>query len=198
MHGIPTDLYPDTEKGMKALQEDIEQQNYSGVLAQPPHYMLHPDKRIGKAASSIVIALHTQSEAEQLKCNRVNVNLSPRNVTDYFTARSTDQCRHCQPLGHRHATWKADTGPMCGFCTGYHATDKHACPQCPMCIGKSCDHIAYRCSNCIAAGNLDVAHAAFNPRCPVKSKAIRDAWQKNIDTAATATTAADVMILSNE
>jgi hypothetical protein len=160
--------------------------------------MSHLDKRIGKATSSVVIAVHTKSEAKQLKRNRVNVNFAPRKVTDYFTARSTDQCWHCQQLGHHHATCKADTGPMCGFCVGYHPTDKHACPQCPTRIGKSCHRIAYRCSNCIAAGNSDVAHATFNPQCPVKSKAIQDAWQKNTATAAAATTEDDVAMLSNE
>jgi hypothetical protein len=63
VHGVPTELYPDTEEGMRALQADIKQQNYAIQLAQLPRYMSHPDKRAGKAASSIIIAVRTRAEA---------------------------------------------------------------------------------------------------------------------------------------
>jgi uncharacterized protein YejL (UPF0352 family) len=56
IHRVPTELYPDTEEGMRALQADIEQQNYVVQLTQLPRYMSHPDKRAGKAASRIIIA----------------------------------------------------------------------------------------------------------------------------------------------
>jgi hypothetical protein len=29
VHGVPTELYPDTEEGLRMLQADIEQQNYA-------------------------------------------------------------------------------------------------------------------------------------------------------------------------
>jgi hypothetical protein len=93
VHSIPTDHYPDTKEGMQRLQEDIEQSNGPLTLAQPPHYMSHPDKRTGKTASSVVIAVRTQEELNKLKRNKVTVLFEPRKVTDYFTARSIDQCR---------------------------------------------------------------------------------------------------------
>jgi hypothetical protein len=82
IHGVPTELYPDTKEGMRALQADIEQQNYVVQLTQLPRYMSHPDKRAGKAASSIIIAIRTDSEAVKLKRTHVNVNYAPRRTTD--------------------------------------------------------------------------------------------------------------------
>jgi hypothetical protein len=119
VHGIPTDHYPDTEEGMQRLQEDIEQSNRPITLAQPPCYMSHPDKRTGKTASSVVIAVQTQEELNKLKRNKVTVLFEPRKVTDYFTARSIDQCRRCQQLGHHQATCRNNSGPICGFCAGF-------------------------------------------------------------------------------
>jgi hypothetical protein len=178
VHGIPTDHYPDTEEGMQRLQEDIEQSNGPLTLAQPPHYMSHPDKRAGRTASSVVIAVRTQEELNKLKRNKVTVLFEPRKVTDYFTARSIDQCRRCQQLGHHQATCRNNSGPICSFCAGNHPTEKHQCPECPNRLGKSCPHTAHKCSNCTAAGNTDTEHVAFNPRCPIKNQAIRDTWQK--------------------
>jgi hypothetical protein len=178
VHGIPTDYYPDTEEGIHRLQEDIEQSNGPLTLAQPPRYMSHPDKHAGKTASSIVIAVRTQEELNKLKRNKVTVLFEPMKVTDYFTARSIDQCRWCQHHGHHQATCRNNSGPICGFCAGNHPTEKHQCPECPNYLGKSCPHTAHKCSNCTAAGNMDTAYAAFNPRCPIKNQAIRDAWQK--------------------
>jgi hypothetical protein len=48
----------------------------------------------------------------------------------------------------------------------------------PKLPGKSCPHTAHKCSNCTAAGNTDIEHVAFNPRCPIKNQAVRDAGQK--------------------
>jgi hypothetical protein len=34
------------------------------MLTQPPQYILHPDKRVGKATSSVMIALKSAEEAQ--------------------------------------------------------------------------------------------------------------------------------------
>jgi hypothetical protein len=90
IHGVPTELYPDTEEGIRMLQADIEQQNYMIQLTQLPRYMSHPDKRAGKAASSIIIAVRTHTEADKLKRTHVNVNYAPHRTTDYYSAQPTD------------------------------------------------------------------------------------------------------------
>jgi hypothetical protein len=198
IHRVPTELYPDTEEGMQALQADIEQQNYVVQLTQLPRYMSHPDKRAGKAASSIIIAGRTHAEADKVKRTRINVNYAPRQTTDYYSSHPTDQCQCCQKLGHHQATCKADNGPIWRFCTEVHPTDKHSYSQYPSRIGKSCAHTTYKCANCIEAGNEDTNHAAFNPCCPIKAKAIRDAWQKNRTPSTPEDPPMDITMTTNE
>jgi hypothetical protein len=93
VHSIPTDHYADTEEGMQCLQEDIDQSNGPLTFAEPPHYMSHPDKHVGKTASSVIITVRTQEELNNLKRNKVTVLFEPRKVTYYFTTHSIDQCR---------------------------------------------------------------------------------------------------------
>jgi hypothetical protein len=139
-----------------------------------------------------------QAEADKLKRTRVNVNYAPRRTTDYYSSRPTDQLRRCQKLGHHQATCKANDGPICGFCTEAHPTDKHLCHQCPGHVGKSCAHTKPKCVNCVEAGNDDTGHAAFNPRCPIKAKAIWDAWQKNTTPSTPEDPPADITMTTNE
>jgi hypothetical protein len=198
IHGVPTELYPDTKEGMWTLQTDIEQQNYAVQLTQLPRYISHPDKRAGKAASSIIIAVCTRTEADKLKRTRVNINYAPRQTTDYYSSRPTDQCRCCQKLGHHQATCKADDGPVCGFCAEVYPSDKHSYPQCPDRVGKSCTHTKPKCANWVEAGFNDTNHAAFNPCYPIKAKAIRDAWQKNRIPNTPEDPPADITMTTNE
>jgi hypothetical protein len=66
VHGIPTDIYPDTAKGMSLLQKEIERK-HPIQLAQPPRYISQPEKREGKAASSVMIALRSVEDFQTLK-----------------------------------------------------------------------------------------------------------------------------------
>jgi hypothetical protein len=183
---------------MQMLQADIEQQNYAVQLTQLPRYMSHPDKRAGKAASSIIIAVRTHAEADKLKRTHVNVNYAPCRKTDYYSPRPTDQCRRCQKLGHHQATCKANDGPIGGFCAEVHPTDKYSYSQCPGRVGKLCAHTMHKCANCVEAGNDDTNHAALNPHCPIKAKAIRDAWQKNRTPSTPEDPPADITMTTNE
>ncbi|KAI5785496.1 hypothetical protein FPQ18DRAFT_394676 [Pyronema domesticum] len=70
VHGVPTDAFPDSPEGMELLQCEIER-NHPVKLAQPPRYISHPDKRVGKAASSVMIALKTAEDAQMLKRTKV-------------------------------------------------------------------------------------------------------------------------------
>jgi hypothetical protein len=160
--------------------------------------MSHPDKRAGKAASSIIIAVRTCAKANKLKRTRVNVNYAPRRTTDYYSSRPIHKCQCCQKLTHNQVTCKADDGPAYGFCAEVHPTDKHSCSQCPSRIGKSCAHTTHKCANCIEAGNDDTNHAAFNPHCPIKATAIRDAWQKNRTPSTPEDPPADITMTTNE
>jgi hypothetical protein len=103
-----------------------------------------------------------------------------------------------QKLGHHQGTCKANEGPTCGFCAEAHHTNKHSCSQCPSRIGKSCAHTTYKCANCVEVGNDDTNHATFNPRCPIKAKAIRDAWQKNRTPSTPEDPLTDITMTTNE
>jgi hypothetical protein len=177
VHGIPTDYYEDTAEGMQKLQQEIET-NHKVRLTQPPRYISHPDKRVGKTASSVMIALKSSEEYNLLKRTKVTVLFEQRKVTEFFTARSIDQCRRCQKFGHHHAICPADNGPACAICAAPHPTEYHQCSQCPTIQGRKCQHTLYKCANCVAAGHTDVHHAAYSTRCPVKVNVVREAWQK--------------------
>jgi hypothetical protein len=47
-------------------------------------------------------------------------------------------------------------------------------------------------------GNNDTNHTAFNPHCPIKAKAIRDAWQKNRIPSTPEDPPADITMTTNE
>jgi hypothetical protein len=188
VHGIPTEQFPDTEDGMHLLQGEIERSNYPTMLAQLPCYMSRPEKRVGKAASSVVIVVLSQEELSALRRNRVRVLYEPRKVTEYFSARKSDQWRRCQKLGHHHTACKTESSPVCGFCAQNHPTEKHHCPRCPDCHGKSCSHTEYKCANCAAAGHPDTAYAASASRCPIKTQALREAWKTTKPTHTTSIT----------
>jgi phage-related baseplate assembly protein len=87
---MPLDYFPDNEEGMTKLQHEIET-NHSVSLAQLPRYLTHPEKREGKAASSVMIALCTPTNYNTLKCHKIVILFEHKKVTEYFTARSTDQ-----------------------------------------------------------------------------------------------------------
>jgi hypothetical protein len=95
VHGISLDYFPNNEEGMTKLQRQIET-DHSVSLAQLPRYLTHPDKREGKAASSVMIALRTPTDYNTLKRHKIVILFEHKKVTEYFTARSTDQYHRCQ------------------------------------------------------------------------------------------------------
>jgi hypothetical protein len=162
---------------MTKLQHEIET-NHNVRLTQPPRYISHPDKWVGKSASSVMIALKSSEEYNFLKRAKVIVLFEQHKVTEFFTACSIDQCRRCQKFGHHHATCAADNGPTCAICAATHPTEYHQCAECPTVKGRKCIHMKYKCANCAAVGHANTQHAAYNTRCPIKVHAVREAWQK--------------------
>jgi hypothetical protein len=176
VHGIPTDYFPDMEEGMAKLQYEIEN-NHSVSLIQLPRYLTHPDKRVGKSASSVMIALRSTTEYNMLKKRKIIILFEQKKVIEYFMARSTDQCRWCQAFGHHHVACTNPAAPTCALCTGRYPTDHHSCEQCPTRRGRTCAHTHYKCTNCNSAGLADTAHTAFSARCPTKASTLCEAWQ---------------------
>jgi hypothetical protein len=86
---MPLDYFPNTEEGMTKLQHEIET-NQSVSLAQLPQYLTYPDKREGKATSSIMIALHIPTDYNTLKHHKIMILFKHKKVIEYLTTYSTD------------------------------------------------------------------------------------------------------------
>jgi hypothetical protein len=191
VHGIPTSQYPDSPDGMRLLQEEIERSNGPVTLAEPPRYMTTAEKRVGKEASSVVIAVRTAEELALLKRKRVMVLFEPRRVTEYHSARRTDQCRRCLLFGHHYTNCTGPQGPTCGICGQNHPTDDHACNDCPQSKGKRCEHTRYHCKNCADANLPDLDHPGFSKQCPVRIRIFKEAWTASQNPAAAPPNPAD-------
>jgi hypothetical protein len=161
---------------MTKLQRKIET-NHSVSLAQLLRYLTYPDKREGKAASSVMITLRTPTDYNTLKRHKIMMLFEHKKVMEYFTARSTDQCRRYQAFGHHHAVCTNPNAPTCTLCAGGHPTNQHSCEQCPTRRGRPCAHTKHKCTNCVAARHTDTADTAFNSHCPTKASTLREAWQ---------------------
>jgi hypothetical protein len=125
-----------------------------------------------------MIALKAAEDAHTLKRTRVIVLYEHKRVSNFHTSRSTDQCHRCLMFSHHHAICNSPQGPLCAICVEPHSTDRHVCADCPNPKGHHCMHTTLRCANCSAAGHADQAHAAYNPRCPLKAAVIQEAWQR--------------------
>jgi hypothetical protein len=167
VHRIPTDYFPDTEEGIAKLQHEIET-NHSISLAQLPRYLTYPNKRVGKSASSIIMALCSTTEYNMLKKHKIIVLFEQKKVMEYFTACSTDQYHWCQTFGYHHMAYTNAAALTYTLCAGGHPTNHHSCEQCPTQHGHTCAHTLYKCTNCDSAGLADTAHPAFNACCPTK------------------------------
>jgi hypothetical protein len=177
IHSIPTDVFPNSIKGMILLSQEVEC-NYQVILAQPPQYILNPNKRIGKATSSMMIALKSAEEAQHLKCSKVVVLYKHRKVTEFYTSYTTNQCHQCLLFRHHHAMCNSQRGPTYALCTGPHSTENHTYVDYPTRSSHTCYHSTYKYANCIQAGYTNTLHAAYDSHCPVKATIIHAAWQK--------------------
>jgi hypothetical protein len=145
IHGIDTQFFPDTDEGMQNLRTEIETYNEDLKLTNNPRYLTHPDRRVGKAHSSCVIAVKSKDTARRFLKVGITVFGKTRKTAEYFTARPTDQCSKCQQFGHH---WqRCNNPPKCGICADpFHETRTHVCTQCRSKTG--CTHMQAKCANC--------------------------------------------------
>jgi hypothetical protein len=164
VHGISLDTFPDNKTGLELLQEELTQSNADLKLAATPRYLTRPESRVGKSASTIVLAFHTEAEAKA-HCSRGIIIDGQKKKTDRFwQARATDQCTQCQGFGHH---WKrCKSIPRCRICAENHTTDNHTCPLCPTTKGKECAHTARKCALC------GEPHCANDPKCTARANLI--------------------------
>jgi hypothetical protein len=100
VHGVDTHQPPDSEEGMKSLQMELETFNEGLGLPSTPRYLTHPDKWVGKAHSSVVIAMKDKVHSKRFLKHGVVVFSQPRSTEEYFSVRATGQYTKCQQFGH--------------------------------------------------------------------------------------------------
>jgi hypothetical protein len=157
VHNIPTSTPPDK---LKFLLEA----NYPTLqLMQEPRWLVPTERRLNKAASTIVISLQGALDLKRLRTNTLVLCNCKCRVTEYFSWTPTSHCRNCQGYGHDTKLCKEEK-PTCAICAQQHNTKDHQCPI-PTCrAGKSCNHPPLKCAACGAS------HKATDPLCPVRIK----------------------------
>jgi hypothetical protein len=162
IHSVSLLNYPDSSDGMRKLQDEIHQFNPScRNIAAPPRYMSNPDTRVGKTASSVVLAFRSDIDARHAVAHGLSIDGKKSRVERFWTARPTDQCSNCQRFGHPHQRCKFEA--RCRICGGAHPTTQHKCEQCHTKRGTECEkHDTRKCSNC------EGDHLASNPFCPIR------------------------------
>jgi hypothetical protein len=157
VHNIPTTTPTDQLKFL------IEANYPTLQLMQEPRWLVPTERRLNKAASTIVISLQGALDLKRLGTNILVLANRKCRVTEYFSWTPTSHCRNCQGYGH-HTKLCREEKPTCAICAQQHNTKDHQCPI-PTCrAGKSCNHPPQKCAACGAS------HKATDPLCPVRIK----------------------------
>jgi hypothetical protein len=129
VHGVDTYQFQDSEEGMRGLQTELETFNEGLGLATTPRYLTHPVKRVGKAHSSVLIAMKAKAHLKRLLKYRVVVFGQTRRTAGYCSPGATNQGTRCQQFGHH---WQRGNGTkVCHICADKsHDTRTHICPSC--------------------------------------------------------------------
>jgi hypothetical protein len=157
VHNIPTDT---TTAKLKILLEA----NYPTLqLMQEPRWLIPSERRLNKAASTVVISLQGTLDLKRLGINTLVLCNHKCRVTEYFSWTPTSRCHNCQGYGHHTKLCKEET-PTCAVCAQQHNTKDHLCliPTCR--AGKSCNHPPLKCAACGAS------HKATDLLCPIRVK----------------------------
>lgn len=156
VHGVALERYNDTDKGMQALQTEIQSLSSTVNLSCTPRYATKPESRLKKTHSSVVIAVNTETEAAHILKHHITIDGTLHRTERFWTARPQDQCQHCQGFGHH---WRrCASPPICRLCAGTHNTTEHKCKTCPA-KGKLCAHVVALCALCGGP------HRASEPTC---------------------------------
>jgi hypothetical protein len=133
VHNIPTNTPTDKLKFL------IEANYPTLQLMQEPHWLVPTERRLNKAASTIVISLQGALDLKRLGTNTLVLSNHKCHVTEYFSWTPTSHCRNCQGYGY-HTKLCKEEKPTCAICAQQHNTKDHQCPI-PTChAGKSCNY----------------------------------------------------------
>jgi hypothetical protein len=129
---------------MKSLQIEPETFNEGLELASTLRYLIHPDKLVEKAHSSVVVAMKDKAHSKRLLTHGVVVLGQPIRTVEYFSDGPTDQSPTCKQFDHH---WLSCNGKqVCGICADkYNDTRTHASTTCDS--HTPCDHKPSKCAN---------------------------------------------------
>jgi hypothetical protein len=75
---------------MKGLQTELETFKEGLGLTSTPPYLTNPDKRVGKAHSSVVLVMKDPAHSKRVLKPGVVVFAQPRRTAEYVSARPMD------------------------------------------------------------------------------------------------------------
>ena len=159
VHGIPT-LY-----SMDDVATELTTFNSGLALAGQPRWLTTEESRVGKSASTVVIAM-TGPRAPDFVGRRLAAFSSTYRTEGrlHFNSESQTQCSHCHTFGHHNN--KCTNPASCRWCALSHPTGAHTCPTATCRVrGRPCNHTSLKCVNC---GSPHEAHALTCPSRPEK------------------------------
>jgi hypothetical protein len=154
VHNIPLGT---TTADLKVVLEA----NYPTLqLMQEPRWLVPPERRLNKRASTVVISLQGTLDLKRLGTNTLVLANRKCRITEYFSWTPTSHCHNCQGYGHHTKLCKAEK-PTCTICAQQYSTKDHLCPILTCRAGKSCTYPPLKCTAC------GTSHKATDPLYPV-------------------------------
>jgi hypothetical protein len=160
IHGISTFYTPEE------VRQDIENGNPTVKPTETPRWLISPENRAGKQASTMVIAICGSAILKDLG-DSVIVASKRCSVETYLKSGPSTQCNYCQDHGHPTVKCPAQKGnspPTCAVCAERHATELHVCTIGNCKQGILCTYPPIKCINC------DSPHKATDLECPTRIK----------------------------
>lgn len=157
VHGIPT------SENLSTIVTELTTYNPGLVLVSQPRWLTTDTARVGKSASSVVIAIFRPRAPDFVGRRLAAFSNTPRTERRLHFNNQT-HCSNCHKFGH-HVN-KCTAPAVCRWCALPHPTGEHTCPTatCRM-RGRPCSHVVLRCVNC--GGPHDSHHLL----CPSRPKA---------------------------
>jgi len=154
VHGLPT------SSSLDAIATELTTFNTGLALTGQPRWLTMDESRVGKAASTIVIAI-TGLRAPDFVGRRLAAFSSTYRTERRLCFNSNTQCSNCHGFAHHNN--RCNNSASCRWCAHQHPTGAHTCPTATCRIrGHPCSHTALKCVNCGGP------HEAHSMSCPTR------------------------------
>lgn len=157
VHGIPTSY------SIEEIATELTTFHSGLALAGQPMWLTTEESRIGKSASTVVIAM-TGPRAPDCVGRRLAAFFSTYRTESRLRFNSQTQCSNYHAFGHHNN--KRTSPASCRWCALSPPTGAHTCPTATCRVrGRPCNHTSLKCVNC---GSPHEAHALTCPSRPEK------------------------------